>query len=186
MILLVLGVALWWAAHLVRTVAPGLRAGLDARLGTGPARGLFAAAIALAVLLMVIGYRGADFVTLWTPPLWTYHLNNLLMVAAVLLFAVSHSKSRAKGWMRHPMLLAVIVWAVAHLLVNGDLASLVLFGGLGVWAPVQMAAINARDGAWVRPTGGSRAGDIRLVLISAVVFVVIVAVHTWLGYPPFP
>ena len=79
-----------------------------------------------------------------------------------------------------------MVWAVAHLLVNGDRASLVLFGWMGLWAVAEMALINAREPAWVRPAPGTVAGDVRLVVITLVVFAVIVAVHTWLGYPPFP
>ncbi|MBP7240694.1 NnrU family protein [Amaricoccus sp.] len=183
MTLLILGVALWWGAHLVKALAPGLRAGIADRLGAGPSRGLFAALIALSVVLMVVGFRAAPVVELWASPPWTRHVNNLLMAIAVLAFATSHSKSRARAWFRHPMLLGVLLWAAAHLLVNGDLGSVVLFGALGVWALVEMAAINARDGDWVRPTGGTLAGDIRLVAISAVVFVVIAAVHAWLGYP---
>ncbi|MBP7001214.1 NnrU family protein [Amaricoccus sp.] len=185
MTLLVLGVALWWAAHLVKGVAPGLRADLDARLGPAAARGAFAVALLVSVVLMVIGFRRAEYVGLWASPDWTVHLNNLLMVIAVLAFATAHSKSRARAWLRHPMLLGLVLWAVAHLLVNGDLASLVLFGGLGVWSLVEMAVINRRDGPWIPPATGTRAGDVRLVVISAIVFVVIVAVHTWLGYPPF-
>lgn len=185
MIVLVLGVVLWSAAHLVKAVAPGCRAGVADRLGAGPARGVFAVLIVLSVVLMVTGYRGAPFVGLWAAPSWGLHLNHLLMVAAVLAVGTSHSKSRARAWFRHPMLLGVVLWAIAHLLVNGDLASLVLFGGIGVWALVEMATINSRDGPWTPPAGGTRAGDIRLVVISAVAFVVIAAVHAWLGYPPF-
>jgi uncharacterized membrane protein len=84
------------------------------------------------------------------------------------------------------MLTAVVVWALAHLLVNGDLASLVMFGWLGVWAILDIMLIGAREPNWVRPTGGTVAGDVRWVVISAVVFAVIVTVHTLLGYPPFP
>jgi uncharacterized membrane protein len=185
MTLLILGLALWSVGHLVKPVAPGFRADLDARFGNGPARGIFAVLLLLSVVLMVLGYRAAPYVGLWSSPSWAVHLNNLLMVVAVLAFAASHSKSRARRWFRHPMLLSVVLWAIAHLLVNGDLASLILFGGLGAWAVASMAALNARDGPWTPPTTGTRAGDIRLVLISAVVFVVIAAIHTWLGYPPF-
>ncbi len=106
------------------------------------------------------------------------------MIVAVLLLGLGHSKSRLRGALRNPMLTAAVVWAFAHLLVNGDQASLVMFGWLGLWAIADIALID-RDPAWVRPTGGTVAGDVRWVLISAVVFVVIVGIHTWLGYPPF-
>ncbi len=186
MTLLVLGLLVWTAAHAFKAVAPGPRAELGARLGTGPAKGVFAALIALGLVLMILGYRAAPFVAVWTPPAWTVHLNNLMMLIAVGVFGLSMSKGRSRSWLRHPMLLSVVIWAAAHLLVNGDLASLLLFGGLGVWALAEMALINARDGAWVRPAPGTSAGDLRLIAITLVTFAVIAGVHAWLGVWPFP
>lgn len=183
---LVLGLALWVGAHLFKSLAPEARAALGARLGEGPARGLMAGAIGLGLLLMILGYRSADYVGLWTPPRWTYHLNNLLMLVAVFVFALSHSRGRGRAWLRHPMLIAVMIWAAAHLLVNGDLASLVLFGGLGLWAFADRLAINARTPDWTPKAPGTPAGDARWVGISLVVFALAAAIHTWLGYPPFP
>ena len=84
------------------------------------------------------------------------------------------------------MLTSVVVWGVAHLLVNSDAASLVLFGGMTLWALVEMALINRAEPAPERYKGGSLAGDIRLVVISLVVFGAIAGVHIWLGYNPFP
>ncbi len=185
MTLLILGLIVWTAPHLFKAVAPAARERLGARLGAGPSRGLFAVLIVLGLVLVILGYRSAPVVNIWFPPTWTVHLNNLLMLVAVFVFGLSMSRGRSRSWMRHPQLTAVVIWAVAHLLVNGDLASLVLFGWMAVWALSEMAAINARDGAWVRPEPGTRAGDIRLVVITVVLFAVIVAVHTWLGYPPF-
>ncbi len=183
---LVLGVALWVGAHLFKSMAPAARSALDARLGAGPARGVFAAAIGLGLVLMILGYRAAPYVGLWTPPAWGIHLNNLLMLVAVFLFALSHSRGTLRGRLRHPMLLSVMVWAVAHLLVNGDLASLILFGGLGLWAFADRLAINAANPAWTPKAPGTTAGDIRWVVISLVVFGLAAAIHTWLGYYPFP
>ena len=84
------------------------------------------------------------------------------------------------------MLTGVVVWAVAHLLVNGDAQSVVLFGGLAVWAVAEMLVINATAGPWVRPEPGPAKGDIRLIVIALVLYGVIAAIHTWLGYWPFP
>jgi uncharacterized membrane protein len=186
MTLLVLGLVVWAVAHGFKAVAPAARAGIAARLGSGPSKGLFAAGIALGLLLMILGYRAAPFVALWTPPAWAVHLNNLLMLAAVFVFGMGMSKGRARAWLRHPMLTAVVIWAAAHLLVNGDLASAILFGGLALWALAEMAAINARDGAWVRPQPGPAAGDLRLVAITVVTFAIVALVHAWLGVWPFP
>jgi uncharacterized membrane protein len=138
-----------------------------------------------AIVLMVFGYRAAEPTPLWYLG-WAVHLNNLLMVIAIVLLGVGSSKSRLRGKMRHPMLTGAIVWAVAHLLVNGDVPSLVLFGGLGLWAITSMILINRAEPAPQPYNEGSVQGDVRLFVISAVVFVVIVLVHGWLGPSPFP
>ncbi len=186
MTFLILGLVLWTLAHVFKAVAPERRAALTGSLGEGPSKGVFAALIALGLILMIWGYRAAPFVPVWTPPLWGVHLNNLLMLFSVALFGAGKSKGRARSLMRHPQLTAVVIWAGAHLLVNGDVASLVLFGGLAVWALVNMVLINARDGAWVRPEPGPLKGDLRLAIIALVLYGVIAAIHTWLGYPVFP
>ncbi|MGL5009563.1 MAG: NnrU family protein, partial [Paracoccaceae bacterium] len=129
MTLLILGLALWWSAHLFKRIAPTPRARLGDR-GKGPV----ALALLAAVVLMVIGYRGAEMIVLWTPPAFLTHVNNLLMVLAFYLFAAAGSKTWITTKIRHPQLTGFKTWAVAHLLVNGDLASVVLFGGLLAWA----------------------------------------------------
>lgn len=186
MTLLIAGLLLWTFAHVFKRAFPEARAGIDARLGAGPAKGAFATVLVLAVVLMVIGYRQAAFVPLYAPPPWTVHLNNLLMIAAVALFGAGKSKGRARAWFRHPMLLGVTVWGFAHLLVNGDVASVVLFGGLIAWANANMQIINLREGPWQRPEPGPVSGDLRLLGITLVVYAVIAALHAWLGVWPFP
>lgn len=183
MILLVLGVVLWWAAHLLKRLAPGVRAAM----GEGPGKGAVAVALVLSIVLMTIGYQRAEPVFLWALGDWTWHLNNLLMVFAVALLGAGRSRGRARSLLRHPMLTGVVVWAVAHLLVNGDLASLVLFGGLGAWALVHMQLINAQSGPWVRPEPGPISGDLRLLVIALVLYAAILAAHWFLfGVKPFP
>lgn len=179
MIWLIIGVVLWWAAHLFKRWAPGPRE----RLGTA-GKGVVAVASILAVVLMVIGYRSAEPTYLWYFP-WAVPVNNLLMVVAVVLLGLGNSKSRLRGRLRHPMLTGALVWAVAHLLVNGDVPSVVLFGGLGLWSIAAMMLINRAEPAPDPFTGGTAGGDVRLFLISAVVFVVIVLIHGWIGPSPF-
>ena len=186
MTLLLLGLVIWTAAHLLERVAPGARAGISAAVGEGPSKGVMAAAILVGLVLIVVGFRQAPFAPVYDLPAWGIHLNNLLMLGAVFLMGAGRSRGRAPSWLRHPMLTSVVVWAFAHLLVNGDLASLVMFGWLGLWAIGSMLLINAREPAWVRPEPGPVSGDLRLAAISVVVFAVIATVHTWLGYWPFP
>lgn len=88
--------------------------------------------------------------------------------------------------MRHPQLTGFKAWAVAHLLVNGDLASVVLFGGLLAWAVLEVIVINRAEPEWTPPAWGGRAAEIRAVVGAVVLFAIVAAVHTWLGYWPFP
>jgi len=185
MALLIVGVVLWSVVHFFKRVTPDLREQLDAKMGAGPAKGVISLLLVGSIVLMVIGYRGVDFVSVYAPLAGMGHFNNLLMIIAVVLSGAGNSKGKLRAVMRHPMLLSVVVWSAAHLLVNGDLASLVLFGGLAAWAIIQMLLINRAEGAWLRPQPGPIKGDIKLLVISMVVFAVIVGIHIWLGHNPF-
>jgi uncharacterized membrane protein len=180
MTLLIVGVLLWWASHLFKRVAPGLRAGLGENRG----KAVVAVVSVIAVVLMVIGYRRADVVPVYTPLAGMGHLNNLLMLVALFLFALSQTKGSWRGRLRHPMLLSVVVWAIAHLLVNGDMASLILFGGMGIWAVVSMLMINAQV-EWVRPEPGPASRNIITLVVVVVTYGVIAGIHVWLGHSPF-
>jgi hypothetical protein len=164
MYLLSLGVGLWWVSHLFRRVAPGARA----VMGDGPGKGIVALVALAAVILMVIGYRRADVVPVY----------------ALFLFALSQTKGSWRGRLRHPMLLSVVVWAAAHLLVNGDVASLILFGGMGVWAVLSIMLINAQS-EWVRPEPGPASRNITTVVVVLVLYGLIAGVHIWTGHNPF-
>ncbi len=112
------------------------------------------------------------------------HANNTLMLISVYLFGVSGVRSVLIDKIRHPMLSGMVLWSVAHLLVNGDLASIVLFGSLGLWAVAEMVLIN-RAGPWKRPKPGSIGGDIKNLVGTLLIFGLIAYVHIWLGYNPF-
>ncbi len=184
MSVLVLGIALWWGAHLFKRVAPGARAGLADRMGDS-AKAVIAGLMVASVILMVVGYRGADFEPVYTPLPGMGHLNNLLMLVAMFFFGIGSSKGLLSDKIRHPMLWGMVIWACAHLLVNGDTASLLLFGGLGVWALVSMVLISRADGPWQRPAPGAIRGDAINLVISLVIYGVAVGVHLWLGHSPF-
>jgi uncharacterized membrane protein len=181
MTLLILGLALWWAGHFFKRALPDMRAGM------GDRGKLVATVIIVAgVVLMVIGYRGLASPQVWTPPAFMVHINNLLMILALYLYAASGTRARLGVTMRHPQLTAVKTWAVAHLLVNGDLASIVLFGGLLAWAVVEVIVINRAQPVWERREWGGPRAEVMAVVGTVVVLAVIAAIHTWLGYWPFP
>jgi uncharacterized membrane protein len=148
-------------------------------------KGVVAISSIAAIALMVVGYKSATFTPLWQLGDWAVHLNNLLMLLAVALFGLGSSKSRLRGKLRHPMLAGFLVWVGAHLLVNGDLPSLILFGGMGLWAVISIQLINRAEPAPEPYSAGSAMGDIRLAVITLVVFAFIVAIHMWVGPAPF-
>lgn len=187
MVILACGVALWSAAHFLPSAAPEARAKAIAMAGRRPYRGAFSAVVALSLALMVWGYRGADFTPVYQPPVWGVHVNNLLMLFAVYLVGVGGMKGRLATKLRHPMLTGVFVWSAAHLLANGDQASILLFGGMGLWAAGMMWMINRRDGAWTPPEAGGLGAEIKLIFITVAIYSVIVFTHGWLlGVNPFP
>jgi uncharacterized membrane protein len=181
--LLITGVILWSAAHFFKRLAPAARAGLGDK-----GRLLVTAALVASLLLMIFGYRMADFIPVYTPPEWARGVNNIAMIAVFYVFGASAAKP-AKVWLgtklRHPQLAAVSIWAVAHLLANGDVASLVLFGGLLAWALSSMALINRAEGSWDVPAQAPAKKEITLVVITAVLFSLVATIHSWLGVNPF-
>jgi uncharacterized membrane protein len=181
MLLLILGLLLWSLAHLFRRLAPDARA----RLGEGPGKGLVALGILAGLVLMVVGYRAAPTILLYTTPAWTIHLNNLLMLVAVFFLGISGAKGRLAARFRHPMLASVKIWALAHLLVNGDLASILLFGGLLAWAVVEVIVINKSTG-WTPPAPGPVANDVKLGVGALLIYAAIAGIHWWLGVWPLP
>ena len=177
---LILGLILYSGSHLFKRLLP------DRRAAMGDAGKAVVALISLAgIVLMVIGYRAAPVTEVWTPPAFLTHLNNLLMLIAVFLLGIGKMRGVVRTKLRHPMLGAVKVWALAHLLVNGDLASIVLFGGLLAWAVISLILINKAEPVWVRPEVGPLHNDLIFAGISVLIFGVITYVHTWLGVSPF-
>jgi uncharacterized membrane protein len=180
MILLTSGVALWWGAHLFKRLAPEARANMGDK-----GRGLMALLIALSVVLMVLGYRAADGAFFWGRHPATVGINNLMMIAALYFTSPGPKKGAIFYKMRHPMLTGFLIWALAHILVNGDVPSFVLFGGLGVWALVEMMVINRAEPEWTSPAKGKIVKDAMFVGISVVLLGIIGMIHSYLGYSPF-
>jgi len=180
MTLIILGLLLWWGAHLFKRLAPARRAALG-----DAGKGLVTVGVLAGVVLMVIGYRGNTAPDLWYPPAFLTHVNNLLMLFAFYLYAASGMKTRITRVIRHPQLTAVKTWAVAHLLVNGDLASVILFGGLLAWAVVEVILINRAEPRPAPNPPAPLGKEIGAVVGAVVVMVLIGWVHGWLGVWPY-
>ena len=165
MTILILGLILWIGAHLFKRLMPAHRA----QLGSA-GRGAVTAALVVALALIIWGYRTAEFIPVWNPPSFFTHINNLLMLLAFWVFGSS----------------AVKIWATAHLLVNGDLAAILLFGTMLGWAVSEVILINRAEPNWTPPPHAGRATYIRLIVISTILFLLVAAIHMWLGVIPFP
>jgi uncharacterized membrane protein len=168
--MLIVGLALFFAVHLIPTV-PELRARLVSITGARSYSGLFALASAVGLTLIVLGYGtmqglGRGNPQLWVPPSWARHLTMLLMLPALILLVAAYIPSRIRTAARHPMLAAVALWAFSHLLVNGDLASVLLFGSFLVYAGYDIISANQR--AAVGPLGKAQGGLVQDIVAIAV------------------
>ena len=182
MTLLTLGVLIWAVVHLVPSVAPSVKQSMVSSAGENGYKGVFSLLMLLALALIIFGWRSIDQPTyLYTLPLWTRHLGMLLVLIGFILFVASGQPTRIKQYLRHPQLTGLILWASAHLLMNGDNRSLVLFGGLGLWAILEIVLINRRDGQWVKPEAPPLSQDIKILVIAIVVYAAVAWAHPWLA-----
>lgn len=148
MSILVLGLLIFLGAHSVRIVAEPWRAGVITRRGTNTWKGLYSlvSAIGLALVIWGFGLARQQPVQLWSPPTGMRHLASLLTLVAFVMLAAAYVPGNwIKARLRHPMVLGVKVWALAHLLANGNLAHLVLFGSILLWAVLDFRAARGRD-----------------------------------------
>lgn len=177
MSLLITGVSLWIIAHLFKAAAPSVRDQLEKKLGAGPYRGVFSLVIVASLVLIVAGWRSALPQPVYNPPMGPGAVTSVLVLLGLILFFSSNFAGNIKRFLRHPQMTGTILWGVAHLLVNGDSRSLVLFGGFTVWALLEIILINRRDGPWQRPAPTGITNDVFPVVIGAVVFATVLYFH---------
>lgn len=191
MAILILGLVLFLGVHSTRIVADSWRTATIARIGEKPWKGLYALASLAGFALIVWGFGLArrNPVYLWEAPMGLRHVAGaLLLVAFVLLVATYVPRNSIKAKLHHPMVLSVKVWALAHLLSNGNLADVVLFGSFLVWAVFSFRAARQRDRAagTVYPAGTAAATAITVVVGIAAWAVVAFWAHGYLfGVRPF-
>ncbi|MGH8845962.1 MAG: NnrU family protein [Polaromonas sp.] len=172
--MLVFGLVLFLGVHSTRIVADGWRTAMIGRIGEGAWKGVYTLLSIAGFVLLVWGFGLArqQPVVLWSPPVAMRHVAALLTLASFILLAATYVPRNAiKARLHHPMLLSVKVWALAHLLANGNLAQVVLFGAFLVWAVLCFRAARARDRAAqiVYPAG----------TVSGTVITVVVGIAAW-------
>ena len=184
--LLILGLVLFLGAHTFVSLR-GPRAEAIAALGEGRYRGLYSLIAILGVALIWWGfarYRSAGLIPVWSPPLWTHYITIVLMWFAWVSFLLSNkSPSRIRGWIKHPQLLAVKIWSLAHLIANGDLGAIVLFGAFLIWAGYVRASLKRRGDAGAPKFDHFATGDAIGLIGGTIVWVVLMFAHPYLFGP---
>ncbi|MBP0050171.1 NnrU family protein [Marinobacterium sp. AK62] len=191
MAILILGLVLFLGMHSTRIFAPGVRANAVRSMGLIPWKGVYTLVSLVGFVLIIWGYGEARYnpTWVWVSPGWTRHLSALLLIPAfVLLVAAYIPGTHMKAKLSHPMALATKIWAFAHLLSNGTLADILLFGGFLVWSILYYAIARRRDRAeGVTYQAVSVQRDVIAAIIGLVLYGAFAAVlHEWLiGVRPF-
>ena len=191
MVYLIAGLVLFLGVHSVRIFADDWRTATLSRLGEGPYKGIYSVLSLAGFGLIIYGFGLAREtpVVLWTPPVGLRHAASLLtLVAFVFLVAAYVPRNGIKARFHHPMVLGVKFWALAHLLSNGQLAQVLLFGSFLVWAVLDFIASRRRDrAAGVQYASGSLAATAITVVVGGLVWMAFALhLHGWLiGVRPF-
>lgn len=181
--MLLAGVLLWSGLHYIPGLLPNLKIKLMDILGKAY-RGVFSLLMIGSIVLMVMGWKAAVPEAIYDPLTSELQVIGVLMILSFYLFAAAHGPSNAKRYIRHPMLTGVIVWGTAHLLANGDNRSIVLFGGMIIWAVVEILVINKREGEYVKPEAAPMKKDAIKLVVAVVIYGVVFFVHPYIAGVP--
>jgi uncharacterized membrane protein len=186
MTLLILGLIVFLGIHTFTTLREP-RAALIGKLGEGPYKGLYSLVAGVGLVLIVWGfarYRDTAYLEIWAPPGWLHPVVLVLMWLSFVALAATYSPTGwIKGRLRHPMLLGIKSWAFAHLLANGDLGALILFGALLAWAVYDRIAVKRR-GDMGAPRSEFAIGDVIALVAGSVAYFAMFWLHPLLiGVP---
>jgi uncharacterized membrane protein len=189
MTLLIVGIVVFLGLHLLPTV-PGWREKLVGSLGENSYKALFSLLSVVGFVLLVYGFAKAPVIQVWSPPDWTRWVAIVLMLPAFIFLVAAYVPGQIKARLKHPFLVSIKTWAVAHLIANGDLASIILFGSFlayAIYDRITLKRRQARGLVTVQASGGPR-NDLIAVVLGAVLYVVfLVWLHPVLiGTTPWP
>jgi len=173
LLIMILGLAVFLGAHTFVTFR-AQRAAVVARLGEWPYKGLFALVSLIGLVLIVDGfaqYRAEGLIPVWAPPAWTRHVTVALVWPAVICVTAAYIRGDIQRVLKHPMLVGVKLWALAHLIANGDLGGIILFGAVLAWAVFDRITLKRRKdpGAPAIP-GGGRRNDVIAVVVGTLLY----------------
>jgi uncharacterized membrane protein len=171
--IMILGLAAFIGGHAFATFR-AQRAAAVARIGEGPYKGLFSLVSLAGIALIVYGfgqYRADGLIEVWHPPGWTRHVAVALVWPATICVVASYIRGDLYRLLKHPMLVGVKLWALAHLIANGDLGGIILFGSILAWAVLDRITLKRRSdpGAPAIP-GGGRRNDIIAVVVGTLIY----------------
>ena len=178
-----LGLLIWVTAHLFPSVLPSKRQLFVKRLGNNAYQGIFALIILIGLILIVFGWRSSVATHLFTPiELLRLPSLILIIIGFIFLVAANFSTTRFKQIIRHPQLTGVFIWAIAHLMMNGDSRSALLFSVIAAWCVVSVLTINHRQGAWIKPdTTAGWGKEAGIVLAGIVIAVITIYFHRYVS-----
>ena len=188
--IMIIGLAAFLGSHTFVTMRPA-RAELISRLGERPYKVLFAIVSIAGLGLIGWGfahYRATGLVNIWMPPAWTRHVTLLLVWPAIICIVAAYLPGDIKRLLKHPMLVGVKLWALAHLISNGDLGSIILFGSILAWAVFDRISLKRRSDASAPPAAaGGRRNDFFAVAVGTLLYFVLgFWFHPWvIGVPVF-
>lgn len=189
MTLLIIGIVVMIGIHLVPAL-PDVRERLIGQLGQNGYRLLFSVVSTVGLVLLIYGFAKAPIVQIWSPPYWTRYVALVLMVPVFILLIAAYVPGEIRAKVKHPFLVAIKTWALAHLIANGDLASMILFGSFLAYAVFDRIALKRRQatGPVAAPEAGSKRNDAIAVIGGLVLYVVfLVWLHPLLlGTAPLP
>jgi uncharacterized membrane protein len=172
--IMILGLAIFIGAHVFITLR-GQRAAAIAHIGEWPYKGVIALLSLIGILLIGYGfarYRAAGFIEVWQPPSWTRHVNNVLLWPAFVCLAAAYIPGDIKRVLKHPMLVGIKLWAIGHLIANGDLGSIILFGSILLWAGYDRASLKWRSDPGAPDFGlGGRDCDTIAVIVGTLLYI---------------
>lgn len=190
MLYLILGLVLFLGMHSVEIFSRSLRANAIAGMGERAWKALYALVSIAGFVLIIWGYGQArqEPVLLYAPPVWMRHLSALIMLPVFPLLLAAYMPGRIKAALKHPMLAAVKFWALAHLLANGMLADVLLFGSFLAWAVADRISFKRRVARPIPSAPPSKANDVIAVVAGLAIYVVFVMwLHVRLfGVSPLP
>ncbi len=180
MLILALGIIVFLGAHVLTTFRE-TRTDLIQRLGFGPYRIAYSLVSILGFVLIVWGfsrYRAHGLIQIWDPPVWTRHITITLMwFAFIALAAINPAPGRIRGWLRHPMLVAIKIWALAHLLANGDAGGMLLFGSFLAFAVYDRIAVKRRGDAGAPAVKSFTRADAITLGVGTAAYIAMILLH---------